>query len=67
MSLQKTYLSNILSESKKLIQESNEEEGGFLLYRVFRGLPKNKALIKFLSEDGIKQILQKNEKLLYAR
>jgi len=61
VSLQKTYLSNILSESKKLIQESNEEEGGFLLYRVFRGLPKSKPLIKFLSEDGIKQILQKNE------
>ncbi|MEO2148306.1 MAG: helicase-related protein, partial [Flavobacteriaceae bacterium] len=35
--------------------------GGFLLYRVFRGLPKTKALIKFLSEEGIKQILQKNE------
>ena len=61
VSLQKSYLSNILSESKKLIQQSEEEEGGFLLYRVFRGLPKNKALIKFLSEDGIKSILQKNE------
>ena len=61
VSLQKSYLSNILSESKKLIQQSDEEEGGFLLYRVFRGLPKNKALIKFLSEDGIKSILQKNE------
>ncbi len=61
VSLQKTYLSNILSESKKLIQDSNDDEGGFLLYRVFRGLPKNKALIKFLSEDGVKQILQKNE------
>ena len=61
VSLQKTYLSNILSESKKLIQNSDQEEGGFLLYRAFRGLPKNKALIKFLSEDGTKQILQKNE------
>ena len=60
VSLQKSYLSNILSESKKLIQQSEEEEGGFLLYRVFRGLPKNKALIKFLSEDGIKSILQKS-------
>jgi len=47
VSLQKTYLSNILSESKKLIQDSNDDEGGFLLYRVFRGLPKNKALINF--------------------
>ena len=33
----------------------------FFLYRVFRGLPKNKALIKFLSEEGVKQILQKTE------
>ena len=61
VSLQKTYLSSILAESKKLIEDSNNEDGGFLLYRVFRGLPKTKALIKFLSEEGIKQILQKNE------
>ena len=36
-------------------------KGGKLLFRVFRGLPKNKALIKFLSEEGIKQLLQKTE------
>ena len=61
VSLQKTYLSNILSEAKDLIKTSNDDKGGFLLYRVFRGLPKNKALIKFLSEEGIKQKLQKTE------
>ena len=61
VSLQKTYLSNILSEAKDLINTSNDDKGGFLLYRVFRGLPKNKALIKFLSEEGIKQKLQKTE------
>ncbi len=33
----------------------------FNYYRVFRGIPKNKALIKFLSEEGIKQLLQKTE------
>ena len=43
------------------IKEGNTEEGAILLYRVFRGLPKNKALIKFLSEEGIKQLLQKTE------
>ena len=61
VSLQKTYLSNILAEAKSLINNSENENGGFLLYRVFRGLPKNKALIKFLSEEGVKQILQKTE------
>ena len=61
VSLQKTYLSNILAEAKSLINNSDNENGGFLLYRVFRGLPKNKALIKFLSEEGVKQILQKTE------
>ena len=37
------------------------KEGGFNLLRAYRGLPKNKALIKFLSEEGIKQLLQKTE------
>src|SRR5690606_28510660 len=37
------------------------KEGGFKLLRVYRGIPKNKALIKFLSEEGIKQLLQKTE------
>ena len=61
VSMQKTYLSTILAEAKSLINISEIEKGGFLLYRVFRGLPKNKALIKFLSEEGVKQILQKTE------
>ena len=63
VSLQKTYLSNILAEAKSLINNSDNENGGFLLYRVFRGLPKNKALIKFLSEEGVKQIIQKTENI----
>ena len=61
VSLQKTYLNSILSEAKGLIQNSDNDKGGFLLYRVYRGLPKNKALIKFLSEEGVKQTLQKTE------
>lgn len=59
--LQNKYLIGVLAEAKKLISEGNTKEGGFLLYRVFRGLPKNKALIKFLSQEGIKQLLQKTE------
>ena len=58
---QKNLLNDLLDEAKNKIKEGDIEEGGKLLYRVFRGLPKNKALIKFLSEEGIKQLLQKNE------
>ena len=61
VTLQKTYLSNILSEAKNLIKDSDKDQGGFLLFRAYRGLPKNKALIKFLSEQGVKQTLQKTE------
>ncbi len=58
---QRQYLTGVLAEAKKLIAEGNAKEGGFLLLRVHRGLPKNKALIKFLSEEGVKQLLQKTE------
>ena len=61
VTLQRTLLNGVLAEAKKLIKEGNTKEGGFLLLRVHRGLPKNKALIKFLSEDGVKQLLQKTE------
>ncbi len=61
VSLQNKYLVGVLSEAKKLLKEGDTKEGGFLLLRVYRGLPKNKALIKFLSQEGIKQILQKTE------
>lgn len=61
VSLQNKYLVGVLAEAKRLIKEGNTKEGGFLLLRVYRGLPKNKALIKFLSQEGVKQILQKTE------
>ncbi len=58
---QRKLLTGVLAEAKKNIQEGNTQEGGIQLLRVYRGLPKNKALIKFLSEEGIKQLLQKTE------
>ncbi|MBX2828023.1 MAG: preprotein translocase subunit SecA [Flavobacteriaceae bacterium] len=61
VAVQRKYLTGVLSEAKKLIREGDTKEGGFQLLRVYRGLPKNKALIKFLSEEGVKQILQKTE------
>jgi preprotein translocase subunit SecA len=61
VSIQRNYLTGVLAEVKKLIKEGNTKDGGFLLLRVYRGLPKSKALIKFLSQEGIKQLLQKTE------
>ncbi|MGX1024530.1 preprotein translocase subunit SecA [Psychroflexus sp. MBR-150] len=59
--IQRKFLVKELAEAKKLIANGDTKEGGLKLYRVFRGLPKNKALIKYLSEEGIKQLLQKTE------
>jgi preprotein translocase subunit SecA len=64
--IQSKYLVSVLAEAKKLIAAGDTKEGGFQLLRVFRGLPKNKALIKFLSLEGTKQILQKTENYYMA-
>ncbi len=61
VSTQRNYLTGVLVEAKKLIKEGDTKEGGVLLLRVYRGLPKSKALIKFLSQEGIKLLLQKTE------
>jgi len=66
VTLQKQYLVGVLAEAKKLIASGDAKEGGFLLLRVFRGIPKNKALIKFLSQEGVKLILQKTENTYMA-
>ena len=58
---QRSLLTSVLAEAKAKIKANDDKEGGLLLLRVHRGLPKNKALIKFLSEDGVKQLLQKTE------
>jgi preprotein translocase subunit SecA len=60
---QKTYVNAVLNEAKKLIAEgkTGPEEGGLALLRAFRGLPKSKALIKYLSEGANRQLLLKTE------
>ena len=62
---QRTYINTLLSDAKKLIGEGKagekEGDGGLSLLRAHRGLPKSKALIKFLSEQGNKAILKKVE------
>ena len=62
---QRAIATQYLNEAKKLIKEGNDGvkkgEGGFKLLQTYRALPKNKPLIKYLSEQGVKQILQKTE------
>ena len=58
---QKKLVTQYLNDSRKLIAEGNERVGGLALFRAFRGMPKFKPLIKFLSESGNKQLLQKIE------
>ena len=63
---QKRYVTTILAEAKRILTDPNatEEEkkhGADQLFRAYRGLPKNNALIKFLSEDGMKSLMQKTE------
>ena len=60
-SAQKTLVNQLLNEAKRLIAEGNEKDGGVLLFRAYKGYPKYKPRIKFLSEPGMKQLLQKVE------
>jgi len=59
--LQRQLANGFLTEAKRLFKEGNMKDAGFQLLRSYRALPKNKALIKFLSEEGVKQLLQKTE------
>ncbi len=61
VNVQKQYLNTCITEAKKLFSEGKEKEAGIPLLRAYRGLPKNTALIKFLSENGVRALLQKTE------
>ncbi|MGY8926824.1 MAG: preprotein translocase subunit SecA, partial [Flavobacteriales bacterium] len=73
VAVQKKFVAECLSDAERLLKvieggvnDAKEakkmlEEGGISLLRAFRGLPRNKALIKYLSEPGIKAHLQKTE------
>ena len=63
---QKRYVTTILAEAKRILTDPNATEdekkhGADQLFRAYRGLPKNNALIKFLSEEGMKSLMQKTE------
>ena len=78
VSAQRTLITKILADAKKSLAVINEptsdknetkkrlDEGGQQLLRAYRGLPKNRALIKFLSEPGVKAHLQKTENFYMA-
>jgi preprotein translocase subunit SecA len=63
---QKKICQEYLVEARKLIQAGDTENGGLALFRAHRGLPKSRPLIKYLSETGIRQILQKTEEIYLA-
>jgi hypothetical protein len=60
-SMQRALITQTLNEAKRTIAAGDEAEGGKLLYRCYKGLPKYQPLIKFLSETGMKQLMQKAE------
>ena len=59
--LQKSMVTALLAEARELINAEKTEEGGVKLYRTHKGLPKYKPLIKYLSETGVKALMQKTE------
>ena len=58
---QKKLANDFLQDAKRKIKEGNTKEGGLSLFRAYRGLPKHKPIIRFLSETGMRQIMQKTE------
>ncbi len=66
--VQRDLVNKIFIDAKKLLTKENatseeKKEGGLLLLRAHKGLPKNKSIIKFLSEEGMRAIMQKTENL----
>ena len=58
---QKKLINQVLAEARKELNDNNTEKAGFLLLQAYKGLPKNKALIKLLSEEGNKSLMLKTE------
>ncbi len=63
---QKKLVSQYVIDAKKFLKDDANKDGGLALFRAYRGLPKYKPLIKFLSEQGIRQILTKTENFYLA-
>lgn len=63
---QKRLVTDLLNDAKKKITAGDKKEGGLALFRAHRGFPKYKPLIKFLSETGMKTLMQETEKIYLA-
>ena len=61
VSVQRKFITTVIAEAKQLISNGDKENGGLNLLRAYRGLPRNKALIKYLSEDGVKHYYKKQK------
>ncbi len=61
VSAQRNFVSKIVADAEKLIEEGKEEEAGVLILRSYRGLPKHPRLTKLLSEPSIKKLMQGTE------
>ena len=64
--LQKNFVTSLVAEARSLAAAGEMEKCGLLTYRAYKGLPKYKPLIKFLSEQGIKVQMQKTENIYMA-
>ncbi len=58
---QRDYINTLIADARKLLAEKKNKEAGLALYRSYRGLPKNKALIKLLGEQGVSAIMRESE------
>ncbi len=63
VSAQRKLVTQLLADAKKAINEGRNDDAGLMLLRAYKGLPKNNALIKYLSEEGVRTLLQKTENL----
>ena len=58
---QRDYCNTLVSDARKFLSEKKDKEAGLALFRAHRGLPKNKALIKLLGEQGVMAIMRSTE------
>ena len=60
---QRKLVTQLLADAKKALNDGRNDDAGLMLLRAYKGLPKNSALIKYLSEEGVRTLLQKTENL----
>ncbi|MBE0645196.1 MAG: preprotein translocase subunit SecA [Bacteroidetes bacterium] len=66
LNAQNAFVAKILADAERLMKEGKREEAGVLIYRAQRGLPKNKKLLKILSDPENETLMQKTENVYRA-